>query len=145
MYIIQTIIVGLFGMFALSGFLAGLKNCRKNPWGLTPVFNIIGAFIWTDAVVFGLFWSIVCSVVLILSNWILFLLILSIFWLVRSIGEVIYWLNEQFAVNKRNKPETLWHSKFFPGTSAYVASQIFWQCITVFTIITTIYLVKTWL
>lgn len=135
--------IAVFGLFALSGFFRGLKQCRKNnPWGLTPVYNILGAFVWTDAVIFGLFWSVVSLVCIIFSNSLLFLTIFSVFWLVRSIGETIYWLNEQFAVNKRNKPETLWYSKIFPGTSSYVASQIFWQCMTVITLLTSIVLVK---
>jgi len=156
MEIWQILLISFLGIFSFSAFLMGLKHCRKNnPWGLTPLYNVIGAFVWTDASIFGLFWTIVCLCLLIISwfysppvdggNWLLSLTIYSIFWLVRSIGEVIYWINEQFAVNKRNKPETLWHSKIFPGTSAYVASQVFWQCVIVVTLITTLYLIKLWL
>lgn len=141
----QIILVSFLGLLGFAGFLLGLKQClRKNPYGLTPVFNIIGAFVWVDAVIFGLFWSVVCFITLLFGNWLLFLLMLSIFWLVRSIGETIYWFNEQFAATKRNPPATLWHSKIFPGTSAYVASQIFWQCMTVVTSITTLYLLGIW-
>lgn len=144
MNILQTIIVAVFGVFAFSGFLFGVKNCvkKKNPYGLTKLYNLIGAFVWVDAVIFGLFWTIVCSTILFLSNWLLFLLFLSAFWLVRSIGETIYWIGEQFSSKDRNPPRTLWHSKIFPGDSSWVASQIFWQCISVVTAIISIYLVK---
>jgi hypothetical protein len=149
----QIIIVVLFGFFGFFGFLFGLKNSwqKKNPYGLTQIYNLIGSFVWADAVIFGLFWTIVTLIILLASyyrllvdgsGWKLFLLIYSLFWLVRSIGETIYWIFEQFAVEKRNPPHTLWHSKIFPGDSAHVASQIFWQCMTVITILTSVYLIK---
>ena len=139
----QIFLVLFFGIFAFSAFVLGFRECRRNnPGGLTPVYNIIGAFVWADTVVFGLFWTIVSFVSIMFHSILLFFTALSIFWLVRSVGETVYWLNEQFAATKRNKPETLWHSRIFPGTSSYIASQIFWQCMTVIFSITTIYLLK---
>ncbi|HVT00902.1 MAG TPA: hypothetical protein VHE53_01545 [Patescibacteria group bacterium] len=140
----EALFVGLFGVFSFSGFLLGIKNCvrKKNPYGLTKPYNLIGSFVWADAVVFGFFWAIVSFVSLLTSNWLLFLLTQSIFWLIRAIGETIYWFNEQFAVKNRNPVHTLWISKYFPSDSAWVAMQIFWQCVAVLTSITTLYLTK---
>lgn len=142
MDIFQNIVVVLYGLLSLSGFLLGLKHClRNNPYGLTPVYNLIGAFVWVDAVVFGIFWFITGLVILYLQDWILFLLTLSLFWLIRSLGETIYWFNQQFAARNRNPYHTLWFSRIFPGDSSWVAIQIFWQCAAVITAITTIVLI----
>ena len=130
-------------MFSFSGFLLGLKNCaKKNPYGLTKPYNLIGSFVWVDAVVFGLFWTIVSLISAVLSNWLLFLITVSVFWLIRSIGEAIYWFNQQFSTRDRNPYHTLWASKIFPGDSVWVAMQIFWQCVTVVTSISSLYLVR---
>lgn len=141
---LQTIFVASYGIFALSGFLLGLKNCvkKRNPYGLTRKYNIIGSFVWADAVIFGLFWVLVSIFSLLLSNWLLFLLTQAIFWLIRSIGETIYWFNQQFAMKNRNPAHTLWISKYFPGDSSWVAMQIFWQCVAVLTTVSTLYITK---
>ncbi len=144
---IQALVVSSYGFFALSGFFRGLHQCikKKNPYGLTYPYNLIGAFVWADTVVFGLFWSIASFVSIILNSWLLFLLTFSVFWLIRSIGETIYWFNQQFAVRDRNPYHTLILSKIFPGDSSWVALQIIWQCIAVATTISSIYLIKLWL
>ena len=91
-------------------------------------------------------WLLIISiVVIILNDWILFLLILSVFWLVRSLGETIYWLNQQFSKINRNPPKKFWTFKFFPQDSLWFIHQIFWQCIAVISIIFTIYFAKIWL
>lgn len=142
----QNILVAIYGLFAASGLAIGLKECfKKNPYGLTPVFNLIGAFVWADAVIFGLFWTLVSTTVFFLQDWILFLMTLSVFWLIRSIGETIYWFNQQFAERNRNPFHTLWISKIFPGDSSWVALQIFWQTISVVSAITSLWLGKTWI
>jgi hypothetical protein len=140
----QTITVSLFGLFSFVGFLLGIKNSstRKNPYGFARLFNIIGAFVWADTVVFGLFWVIICSIVLLFANWFLFLLTLSVFWLVRSIGETFYWFNQQFSQRNRNPFKENLLAKIFPGDSSWVAMQIFWQCAAVASGVTTIYLIK---
>ena len=141
---IQTLFVAGFGAFSFSGFYLGLKNCvkKKNPYGLTRKYNVIGSFVWADAVVFGAFWVIMSIISLVFSSWILFLITQSIFWLIRSIGETIYWFNQQFAMKNRNPAHTLFISKIFPGDSVWVAMQIFWQCVAVLTSVSTLYLAK---
>jgi len=136
----QSIIVVVWGVYALSGFLMGIKN-KKNPFGLCNIFNPIGAFVWIDAIVFGLFF-LMTSVFCLLSNqWVLFLFILSVFWTIRSMGEVLYWFLEQFATTHRNPPHTLWPYRWFKGEEVWIVMQIFWQCLSVIFIVTTIYLV----
>lgn len=143
----QKIFIGFYGILALTGFVKGYIQCKKknNVFGLANIYNLIGAFVWGDAVVFGLFWALVCLSVLILNDWILFLLFVSVFWLIRSFGETTYWFNQQFSNLKRNPPENFWFFKIFKNDSVWFINQIFWQCIAVVTVITTIYLTKIWL
>jgi len=108
-------------------------------------YEVLGGFVWGDVVVFGLFWFLVSIAVLYLQDWILFLLIVSLFWLVRSLGETIYWLNQQFTPRSNNHPKQYLATKIFKNDSVWFAHQIFWQCVTVVTIITSIYLAKLWL
>jgi hypothetical protein len=132
--------------FSFLGFLKGFKESKdkKNPYGNTKVFALIGSFVQGDTVVFGLFWFVTSLVILVLKDWILFLLTLSVFWTVRSFGETIYWFNQQFSNINRNPPEKYWSHKYFPQDSLWFIHQIFWQCITVISIIFTIYFSKIW-
>lgn len=136
---LQVIIVLAFGAYSLAAFLLGLKH-RKNPLGLTKLFLPLTVFVWVDAVVFGLFFFLVSVFCLLTNQFILFLLIFSVFWTVRSIGETIYWFMEQFTSKHLNPPRTLWPSKFYKGDEVWIVMQIFWQCVSVVGIITSVYL-----
>jgi len=139
MNIWQGFFVVFWGVYAFSGFLLGLKN-KKNPFGLCNTFNPIGAFVWIDAIVFGLFFFLVSIFSFLFKQWNLFLLIAAVFWTIRSLGEVIYWFLEQFATKHRNPPHTLWPYKWFKGEEVWIVMQIFWQCIAVIGIVTSLYL-----
>lgn len=143
----QNIFIVAFGIYSLSCFLLGFRQVyiKKNPYGLARWFSFLGAFVWTDAVTFGAFFFFASIISLILQDFILFLLIFFVFWAVRSIGETIYWFLEQFANPHKNKPETLQGHTFFPGDSIYIHYQIFWQCVSVISIIASVYLFTRWL
>ena len=142
----QTIFLILFSFKALVALIIGLKQSLKgNTFSLTPYLFFLGAFVWADAVIFGIFWVIVSAFCLFTQDWLLFLLITSVFWLVRSAGEVVYWFNQQFSVVERNKPSNMFLFKFFPNDAVWFVFQIIWQCLLVGTIITTVYLFKLWL
>lgn len=134
--------IGAFIGF-VKGFIESKNN--KNSLGLTYVFRIYGAFVWADIVVFGLFWTIAGIVSLLLNSGVLFLLIASLFWLVRSIGETIYWFLQQFSKINRNPPQNFVLYPIFHNDSVWFVYQIFWQCMTVVFILTTLYLAKAWL
>lgn len=136
-----------YSMFAFIGFLKGFweSHKRKNTHGMDGIFNLIGAFVWADAVVFGLFWTVASIVTIILNNWLLFLLLQSVFWLIRSIGETIYWFLQQFAPLDFNSPQKFWIYKIFHNDSVWFIFQIGWQCLTVIFFITTLYLSKLFL
>lgn len=133
--------------YSVVGFILGFRNTyfKKNPFGLAPYLNPLGAFVWADAVVFSAFFALSSLLALFLGNFILFCLVVSVFWVIRSIGEQIYWFLEQFAEKHKNKPRDLKMSKYFPGESIYIYYQIFWQCISVVAIIASVYFFKIFL
>lgn len=149
MNIQQQAVIFVYGLINLLVFIRGFYESKnnKNAYGLTPYLCILGIFAWGDAVVFGFFWVTASIISFLLKDWYLFLLIISVFWVVRSIGETIYWFNQQFStkVYDWNKPENLsWHSVFH-NDSIWFIYQITWQCFTVVSIILSIYLTKLWL
>lgn len=136
-----------YGIFSFIGCIKGLKECvfKKNPYGITYLYRVIGAFVWGDAVIFGFFWTSIAIASLLLHDWLFFLLALSLFWVVRSLGETIYWLNQQFSPINRNPPEKLMLHEVFHGDSIWFIHQVFWQCITVVSIILSVYFASLWL
>ena len=142
----QTYFVIFYAIFSLAGALLGYDRSKKGKTYVNDgIFNLIGAFVWADATVFGLFWVLACGVVLFLHSWILFLLLLSVFWLVRSVGETIYWFNQQFSTINRSIPENFYIYRIFGDDSVWFVWQIFWQCVSVVTLITTVLMFKIWL
>jgi hypothetical protein len=139
----------LYAFINLAVFFKGFyesKN-KKNAYGLVRVLTPLGIFAWGDAVIFGPFWIAVSVVTFILQDWYLFLLTISVFWVVRSLGETIYWFNQQFSSKayEWNKPENLPFHSIFHDDSVWYIHQIMWQCTTVVSIITSIYLASLWL
>lgn len=142
---ISTIIV--YGLISLLAFIKGFYevNKKNNPYGGTPFFFWLGIFVWGDAVAIGLFWFLVSLISFLLSDWVLFLLIISIFWIVRSLGEIIYWINQQFSPIIRNPPKTLFGYKLFKNDSIWFIYQVFWQCVMAMSIIFSILLTRLWI
>lgn len=139
----------LYAFVALLIFFKGFyeSKFKKNAYGLIRWLLPWGIFAWGDAVVFCPFWIIASLVTLVLGDWYLFLLIVSVFWVIRSLGEVVYWFNQQFSskVYEWNKPENLpWHSVFHNDSVWYI-HQIIWQCTAVGAIIASIYFASLWL
>lgn len=144
----QEIIVSIFGITALSLFVLSYYQSRykDNAYGSFYPLNIIGAFVWGDGVVFGVFWFVVSSIVIIREDWILFLLILSLFWLIRSGGEAIYQLLQQFSEKKRNSLDNYPRlMKVFHNDSIWFVYQIYWQCISVVTLLFSLYFATLWI
>jgi len=143
----QTLFLLAFAVLNAAFFYKAFLETKhkKNAFGLTRHFFFIGAFVWADVIVFSPFWILACIAALLLKSWTLFLLILSVFWLVRSIGETIYWFNQQFSPINRNPVENLPLRSVFHNDSIWFVHQIFWQCVTVTTIITTIYFSFVWI
>lgn len=139
----QFIFVTFYGLLALLFTLRAIYEVTRkhNPFGLTPWLLPYGIFVWGDGVILGTFWFVISVVSLLLKNWYLFLLFISSFWFIRSLGETIYWLSEQFSTKNRNPPETLFGYKLFKNDSIWFVYQTFYQCLTVITLVITIYLI----
>jgi hypothetical protein len=143
----QQLIILVYALLNLGVFLKGYDECkfRKNAYGLTPHLILLGVIAWGDAVIFGPFWIVASLTSYLLNDWYLFLLIISVFWMVRRLGETIYWFNQQFSTINRNPPKKLPFHYIFHNDSIWYVHQIFWQCVTVVSIIFTIYFAKLWL
>lgn len=145
----QLSIVSLYGIIAFVSFVTGFRACyyRNKAYEETPIYGLLyTAFVRADTVIFGLFWALACLITIILSDFLLFLLVLSLFWLVRSIGETLYWFFQQFTPRPGNDPAKFkLHYKIFKNDSVWFVHQIYWQCFTVITTITTIYIANAWL
>lgn len=143
----QQVFVGMFGITSFAFFIKSFRETKnkKNVYGLTPHLFFFGAFVWGDMIVLGPFWIIVSLISIFLNNWYLLLLFISVFWIIRSFGEIIYWLNEQFAGKNRNPPFTLNFHKFINSEAIWFIYQVFWQCVFVFSLVLSIYFCKMWL
>ena len=137
------ILISLFLIYSIVAFLLGMKH-KKNPYGLSRYFLPIGAIVWVDTVIFGLFFTLVSFFCLVLNQTLLFFIVYSVFWLVRSVGEQIYWFLEQFTTQHRNPPHTLWPKKWFKGEESWIVMQVTWQCVTVVFAVLSIYLFFVW-
>lgn len=133
----------LSGVLSLKGIWESSK--KENAFGDTIFLGWLGIFVWGDAVVFGPFWFLASLVPLLLRDWSLFLVIVSLFWVVRSLGETQYWFNQQFSNVHRNPPEKMRCYGLFKNDSIWFGYQIFWQCILVASLIFSIYSVSQWL
>lgn len=131
-----------FGVGAFISLFLGWRQTyrRKNPHGLTPFYWIYGIFVWGDAILLGIFWTLVCAMSVLLQNSQFFLITFAVFWMVRSAGESIYWFLQQFATSKRDLPHTLLGHSVFPGESIWFAYQVFWQIVLVVSSVSLLYL-----
>lgn len=135
--------------YALSSLLLAVKGFyeshrKRNSFGTVHTF-VLGVYVWGDAVVFGVFWFLISIITLLLADWVLFWLIFSLFWVVRSFGETIYWFNEQHAVKKRVNIKKKYLYKYFHNDSVLFIYQIIQQCITVISLVASIYYASLWI
>jgi hypothetical protein len=147
MDVMQNNIVLGWGIAALAAAVLGTYESavRKNPFHETPYLLPMGIFVWGDAGVIGLFWFVSSVLSWILTDWWLFLLLASLFWIVRSLGEVIYWLNQQFSTLNRNPPERMRGYRWIGNDSIWFVYQIAWQCVMVFALAASIYCAYRWI
>lgn len=147
MIINPSALMAMFGVFSFLVCVRGLNEVTKKgrTFSNTRLLFWMGIFVWGDAVIIGLFWTLVSFVCILLNDSLLFALIVSVFWVVRSHGETIYWLNQQYAPMVRNHPKDMVGFHLFKDDSIWFIYQIAWQSIMVVSIIMTIFLVDKWL
>jgi hypothetical protein len=144
MIFLQSVFIEVLLGYAVFSCLIGYYQTvyKNRAFYECHMFFPLGAFVWMDACVFGIFWSVLSVVSLYLNNWLFFCFGVSVFWCIRSIGEAQYWMLEQFANPHRNDPKKFYLEKWFRGDAIYVYNQIFWQCVCVVSIVSIIYEVK---
>lgn len=118
---------------------------RQNAFGLTRPLFVIGAFVWGDVLVFAPFWILITATSLMMKSLDLFFVFTSLFWVVRSWGEVQYWLLQQFSTQNRNPISNLPLQSIFHNDSIWFVHQIFWQCVTVVSVLSSAYWLARWL
>ena len=141
------ILVALYALLNFTTFIYSLHKVKNKKGAFERVpqpLIVTGSFVWADHVVFGLFWTLASLLVLYFQDFLLMLLIISVFWLVRSVGESMYWFLQQFSQINRNPPESFRIHKIFHNSSVWFVHQIYWQALTVTTIITTLALAALW-
>ncbi|MFC1710475.1 hypothetical protein ACFL0F_02350 [Patescibacteria group bacterium] len=144
----QRSIVILFGLSNLVIFFVGYYQSRtkRNPIGLIRPLYPLGMFVWADAVIISVFWILSSMTSFLLNDWILFLLVFSVFWVVRSLGETIFFFNQQFSKTVRVPAKPLPLYKVFQDEYVtWFGVQLMNQCITIISIITSAYLFNLWL
>jgi hypothetical protein len=137
----------IFVLINLAIFARGFYECKykKNAYGPTYLLLPLGIFVWGDAIVFGLFWVGIALACYFLHDWILFLLIFSLFWVVRSVGETIYYFNQQFSKVIRQPPKKLIGYSIFQNDSIWFIYQTFCQCLTIISLVFAVYYASLWL
>lgn len=112
---------------------------------------ILGSFVWEDLFLLSIYFSILSGVTIYFQQIKLFLLGFVIFWLVRSLGETIYWFLQQFIVPQHHPLNVDLHfnivRKIFGNISTQqcmVLFQVLLQIITMFSIIALIFILKNW-
>jgi hypothetical protein len=144
---IQTLFLFLWAGFGLAAAAAGLFTvvAKKQAFAETKWLFPWGIFVWGDAPIIGSFWFGAGLVSALLRDWWLFWLVFSLFWVVRSLGEVIYWLNQQFSSINRNPPQRLMGYKWIGNDSVWFMYQIFWQMVMVVALVGSIFCGYRWI
>jgi hypothetical protein len=104
---------------------------KFNPFKSTPWLFPLGIFVWGDVPIIIGFWMLAMGMMWMGGKSNLFPLVVLVFWWVRALGEIIYWIHEQFAVKHRNDPDKLWGHQWMPGEAIYFGYQLFWQMVMV--------------
>lgn len=133
--------------YAIVCFLVGTYQSKKHNYlGVSYLFYPLGAYVWADCVIFGLFFAVSFSTIYYLKNWSLFLAFYFVFQAIRTFGESIYWFNQQFSTVNRNPAKNQWPYFFFKDEyTVWFIYQIMWQCACAVSAILAIYFTYQWL
>lgn len=118
---------------------------KRNPFGLTRWLFPLGIFVWGDGLLISIFWLLLSVAAFMLQDAWFWFCAISLFWLVRSLGEVVYWLLQQFMRPDTNHPGSLWGNGLYQGESIWFAYQVAWQCAAVVSGLVCAYSAYQWL
>lgn len=126
----------LLVLFLSIIIVLGLQKCLKGEaYSDTFMLFPFGIFVWGDSLLISTFWIVVATIYHFTKNFILTGLFFFSFWIIRSLGETIYWLIEQFSDTKRNDPKKFFYHPIFKNDSVYFVNQVFWQLVFVFALV----------
>lgn len=106
-------------------------SIKRNGFTITPFLAPMGIFVWADALVLSLFWLALFGISFFYGDRWFLLSGISAFWLVRSLGEVNYWMLQQFIKPTTNEPHKLWGNRFHKGDDIWIGYQVAWQSVAV--------------
>lgn len=104
---------------------------KRNAFTITPWLAPLGIFVWADALVLSLFWLTLFGISFFYGDKWFLLSGISAFWLVRSLGEVNYWMLQQFIKPTTNEPHKLWGNRLHKGDDIWIGYQVTWQSVAV--------------
>lgn len=106
-------------------------SIKRNGFTITPFLAPLGIFVWADALVLSLFWLALFGISFFYGDRWFLLSGICAFWLVRSLGEVNYWMLQQFLKPTTNEPHKLWGNRFHKGDDIWIGYQVAWQSVAV--------------
>lgn len=148
---LETFII-IWGILNVVLAVASINKIKKNTkecdfiwWWALPT----GAFVWEDMLVFGLLHFIIVLSSVLLNNPQVWVIGFLVFWIVRSLGETLYFFLQQFIEPKHHPHEIHHHFKVlrrFLGDisdqKAFILIQIFMQSITVLSVLALIFVLR---
>lgn len=148
------IVIGIFAVLFLFFALLSLKKVHNSKDRVQFIYHwgwFIGAFVWEDLFIFSVLGVFITSMVLLLRDIRIAYLSFTVFWIVRSAGETLYFFLEQFTKDKMY-PHVLTHHfailrNIFGEISdqkCFIIMQIAFQTILVCSIVSTIYILLNW-
>jgi hypothetical protein len=119
----------LFLLSCALTFFAFTRSKSGSFYGDTPQWFWLGVYVWGDGLVLGPFWALSALVwhllpLEIVLSWVL------IFFAVRSIYEVIFWMLHQYA-KKDYRPPFLRKVAWLDSESVAIIYQVFHTCVAV--------------
>ena len=135
----QTIIPLPLLLYSLVATVIGFYKSKNNQThSLAHPFYPLGIFVFADALIIGPFWVITAFFFLVYPSLVLLGLVFSVFWAVRSFGETIYWLNQQFSPIKREPPQKFLLYKLVKNDSVWFLHQLIAQVTLVVSLISSV-------
>lgn len=112
---------------------------------------VLGSFVWEDLFVISLYFALISLFSLYFAQLKILLLGFFIFWILRGLGETIYWFLQQFLRPKHYPHNVETHftfmRKIFGNISAQqcmIILQVLMQIITMLSVVAVIFLLKNW-
>ena len=130
-FLLLTLLSGVVTLLSISRSKSG------NFYSDTPWLLPLGIFVWGDGLILGPFW-IIASIWFVFLNSIEIIRFLLLFFAIRSLYEVIYWLTHQFSSKSYQAPlfrKVRWLS---PNDSA-ILYQLVNMCVVVMTLFGLVY------